>query len=137
MSVRRCLDARLMEAAMVYSHGPLIEFHCRNHTIRRPIALQRFEGIKMFLGVCAQVPGVYVPSLPVDEIWHDFLMFTEDYCGFCNTQLGCYIHHRPVNGDPPSGYLATRVLLEQLAGPLDSVIWPIGERRTWSEAYKK
>jgi hypothetical protein len=34
-------------------------------------------------------------SPDVDEIWHSFILFTEEYTRFCNSIFGKYIHHAP------------------------------------------
>jgi len=31
----------------------------------------------------------------VDEMWHEFILFTEDYSTFCQTYFGNYLHHMP------------------------------------------
>ena len=31
----------------------------------------------------------------IDEMWHMFILFTEDYYNFCNKYFGHYIHHLP------------------------------------------
>jgi hypothetical protein len=37
-----------------------------------------------------------VPSMAIlDEFWHAFILFTEDYFKFCFSNFGEYIHHRP------------------------------------------
>ena len=31
----------------------------------------------------------------IDEMWHNFILFTKDYNDFCNKYFGKYIHHQP------------------------------------------
>jgi hypothetical protein len=31
----------------------------------------------------------------IDEMWHEFILFTEDYSDFCQRYFGRYIHHLP------------------------------------------
>ena len=31
----------------------------------------------------------------IDDMWHTFLMFTEDYANFCERYFGRFIHHSP------------------------------------------
>lgn len=31
----------------------------------------------------------------IDDMWHTFLLYTEEYHDFCNAYFGTYIHHRP------------------------------------------
>ncbi|HSA74089.1 MAG TPA: hypothetical protein VLD84_09060 [Nitrososphaeraceae archaeon] len=39
--------------------------------------------------------GVEMVSELVDEVWHTFILFTNEYRIFCNTVFGEYIHHEP------------------------------------------
>jgi hypothetical protein len=36
-------------------------------------------------------------SLRVDEVWHQFVLFTWEYVNFCQNFFGRYIHHNPSN----------------------------------------
>lgn len=31
----------------------------------------------------------------IDEMWHEFILFTEDYTHFCQKYFGTYMHHAP------------------------------------------
>ena len=31
----------------------------------------------------------------IDEMWHTFVLFTKDYCNFCEKYFGRYLHHAP------------------------------------------
>lgn len=31
----------------------------------------------------------------IDEMWHEFILFTEDYSNFCMQYFGAYMHHLP------------------------------------------
>ena len=31
----------------------------------------------------------------IDQMWHEFILFTEDYTQFCLTYFGEYVHHMP------------------------------------------
>lgn len=31
----------------------------------------------------------------IDEMWHEFILFTQDYSDFCNQYFGEYMHHLP------------------------------------------
>ncbi len=31
----------------------------------------------------------------LDETWHLFILMTQDYCHFCNSIFGVYLHHQP------------------------------------------
>jgi hypothetical protein len=40
-------------------------------------------------------------SKEVDEIWHQFILFTREYQEFCHTVFGEFIHHAPVTSRDP------------------------------------
>lgn len=31
----------------------------------------------------------------IDQMWHEFILFTKDYCQFCEDYFGEYLHHMP------------------------------------------
>lgn len=55
-----------------------------------------FIETKKFLFICRQ-PGVFIPDelLIVDEMWHNFILFTKEYQDFCTFYFGGYLHHTP------------------------------------------
>lgn len=38
---------------------------------------------------------VAMPSQVVDDLWHEFILFTRDYQAFCQTAFGNFLHHTP------------------------------------------
>lgn len=64
---------------------------------------------------------------PVDELWHEHILFTRDYASFCNSIAGKFIHHEPAEDGAPKGvssYQLTLLLLEQHFGTAPREIWP-------------
>jgi hypothetical protein len=46
-------------------------------------------------------------SLRVDEVWHEFVLFTWEYTAFSKKYFGRYVHHAPSNApDPGFGHRA-------------------------------
>jgi len=41
---------------------------------------------------------VSMPSQVVDDLWHEFILFTRLYKHFCGKAFGRYLHHTPVEG---------------------------------------
>jgi hypothetical protein len=39
--------------------------------------------------------GLAVPSQQVDDVWHAFLLFTQEYAAFCRKTVGFFVHHVP------------------------------------------
>jgi hypothetical protein len=38
---------------------------------------------------------VAMPSQVVDDLWHEFILFTRDYDAFCQQAFGHFLHHTP------------------------------------------
>jgi hypothetical protein len=38
---------------------------------------------------------VAMPSQVVDDLWHEFILFTRDYQAFCQAAFGNFLHHTP------------------------------------------
>jgi hypothetical protein len=58
--------------------------------------------LKRFLILCAMDPTKkYVMGGRVDDLWHTFLLFTQQYARFCAQLAGHFIHHVPT--DPKDG----------------------------------
>lgn len=60
-----------------------------------------FEEMKKWLWLCAKTGPGEMKAHPglrmIDEMWHTFIVFTQEYSDFCNEYLGGYIHHKPVS----------------------------------------
>lgn len=55
-----------------------------------------FAETKKFLFI-SRHPGVFIPDelLIVDEMWHNFILFTATYRSFCDQYFGGFLHHQP------------------------------------------
>ncbi len=60
-----------------------------------------FSDVKRFLWLCS-VAGVISPPPQIDEGWHHFILFTQDYDDFCRKYFGYFLHHRPSRPDDVS-----------------------------------
>ena len=40
--------------------------------------------------------SIDLPLVVLDEMWHNFVLFTREYTAFCERYFGYYIHHAPV-----------------------------------------
>ncbi|MBF0256946.1 MAG: hypothetical protein HQL47_10930, partial [Gammaproteobacteria bacterium] len=38
---------------------------------------------------------VSMPSQVVDDLWHEFILYTKHYATFCNRGFGRFMHHTP------------------------------------------
>ena len=57
---------------------------------------EAFNEFKKYI-VLVQLSGkkLAMTSKAVDAVWHQFILFTQEYHDFCNKFLGSYLHHRP------------------------------------------
>lgn len=55
-----------------------------------------FNETKKFLYL-SQLPGIFIPDelLILDEMWHNFILFTKEYQAFCEKNFGRFVHHQP------------------------------------------
>ncbi len=62
-----------------------------------------FEEAKKYLWLIAtdRERGYPVPSLRVDEAWHQFILFTSECREFCQRIFGCIMHHAPPTREAP------------------------------------
>ena len=58
-----------------------------------------FLETKKWLWLCAQPEKqkltIATPLLIIDEMWHNFVLFSREYMKYCHDCFGRYIHHAP------------------------------------------
>jgi len=128
----RALGAHLMRLAESVSLGNVLERYAAKKDYS-PEALREHEfELRRFLVVCAACPESIPMGGPIDELWHEFIIHTWLYTGFCLKLSGRYIHHAPASGTeaPRSSWFTFCDWYLKLFGEAPpSHIWPIGE--TW------
>ncbi len=92
-----------------------------------------FTEAKKFLVLSFTDTGVSwnMYSTRVDEVWHQFILYTSQYAEFCHRFFGQYLHHNPSNapeapGRPelkPSTFEGFRARYESLFGEPLPEIW--------------
>ena len=87
-------------------------------------ANKAFRALKQFLAVCATAEHPCSPSIAIDAMWHEFLMFSEEYYSFCLQYFGAVIHHHPTEMMMNGNYRETRESASRLFGELDARFWP-------------
>lgn len=94
------IDAALPEPPLAYRHAGVLERLRERHALAPETADSLFEDLLLFLWAGARSPTEMIPSASVDDAWHTFLLYTQDYAAFCRTWLGRFVHHEPY--DPPA-----------------------------------
>lgn len=81
-----------------YKNEDLISRFLDIYSIDEIDAIDIFEETKKWLWLCsnAKMDLIIDDSLIIiDEMWHNFILFTKEYDLFCKEYLGNYIHHQP------------------------------------------
>lgn len=63
---------------------------------------QVLQGLREYFQLCrlARREMVAMPSQAVDVAWHEFILYTRQYRGFCRRALGRFLHHTPNDALP-------------------------------------
>lgn len=98
---------RPLQGVTRYSNGVLIDRFLSMYDIEEELAKQFFEETKKWLWLCSLAHEVRRRQqtsfrlviddhlIFIDEMWHNFILFTKDYHDFCMKYLGVFIHHQP------------------------------------------
>jgi hypothetical protein len=88
-------------------------------------AEELFNDTKKFLYLC-RYQKVLVPSKAIDECWHRFILYTEEYTKFCLRFFKRWIHHHPLETKRKSDkktFKNTCLLAKENFGPILSANW--------------
>src|SRR6266496_5519271 len=94
-------------AEVLAFHAPYLEERLVKYEIAANVeeAARLFCEIKKYL-ILAHIDkrrGYSVSSNRIDAAWHEFVLFTMEYAGFCDRYFHIYLHHDPARtGGPPS-----------------------------------
>lgn len=63
---------------------------------------QVLAGLREYFQLCRMAGRrrVAMPSQAVDLAWHEFILYTRQYRGFCRQALGRFLHHTPNDAMP-------------------------------------
>lgn len=86
------------EEVLDYQHPELIERLVEKCGMPLDFAEESFFETKRFLWLCGTEESAQplAPTEPIDEVWHNFLLFTREYQTFCQRFFGFFIHHVPL-----------------------------------------
>ena len=78
-----------------YQHPELIERFKRKFGLSESGAHELFSDVKKYLYLVVTTGRKLAPTQAIDIGWHEFVLYTRDYAGFCNRFFGTFIHHTP------------------------------------------
>lgn len=92
------LNPAQLEDLLSYHNEDILSRFTDMFEVTSEEALDIFQETKKFLYVC-QVDGIFIPDdlLILDEMWHNFILFTKEYHAFCNRYFHRYFHHLPAS----------------------------------------
>lgn len=80
---------------------------------------------KRFMYLAAVAPNLdLAPTKPIDEYWHQLVLFTPEYEMFCSAFAGYFIHHNPLAGpDHKAIFQRTQDMVTRLFGKFENAKW--------------
>ncbi len=92
-----------LDNALDYKNEDVIFRFMKVFDVTEEQSILLFEETKKWLWLCYKTSGpesktsVLIDNsmLIIDEMWHNFILFTKDYERYCFDKFGFYIHHLP------------------------------------------
>jgi len=86
----------LFNRMMAYDHPSLRERMEVKYGWSPEKTNELFDEMKKFMYLCATNDAAMAPPEDIDEIWHNFILFTGDYADYCQNKVGFFLHHQPL-----------------------------------------
>ncbi len=85
-----------LQTILQYRNENIISRFCDQFDITEEEAEDIFTETKKFIYLALH-PGVFIPNelLIIDEMWHNFILFTQEYHEFSHSNFQRYVHHKP------------------------------------------
>ena len=100
-----------LETLLTYKNPAVLKLYVQNHPNNKLSAENAFKEILKYLWLSKKhqlerkansedetIPErcIMLQSMrEIDEMWHEFILFTKDYGDFCQHYFGEYLHHMP------------------------------------------
>jgi hypothetical protein len=84
-----------MARANSFAMEEVVERYAKDQDLPLETAREHERELKRYLGLSALSPTSYGMRGPIDELWHTFIIFTEQYAKFCDLVAGRFLHHTP------------------------------------------
>jgi len=119
-------DPHVLAKDLLAAHALLADRLIKNRVVESPQeAEDGMTELLKFLFLCANSNAILTPSLRIDALWHEFILFSRAYTQFCHKHFSHYIHHQPSNSprDEMHQYQHTLQLYLQSFGTLNTDFW--------------
>ncbi|VUD42237.1 hypothetical protein TDB9533_00651 [Thalassocella blandensis] len=92
-----------LEEVLAYNNSDIPARFIKIYGVSEEEAQVLFDDVKRWLWLANKVSVDKVNSsvtidqsiIVIDEMWHNFVLFTKEYVGFCQKFFGRYMHHAP------------------------------------------
>lgn len=139
-----------LEKLLEYKNPAVLKLYVQNYPNNKLAPEQAFEEVLKYLWLSQkhaldlkeeqnnEFPSeCFMPRSmqEIDEMWHEFILFTKDYTTFCTTYFGQYMHHAPnIFDNIPRVRAEVEVDVEKL---IHYIYDHLGENtvRTWFASY--
>lgn len=92
-----------------YRNARVITKFLERYRLPRREADTLFQDMLMVLWLSSRGSVLIFPcQMLIDEMWHAFILHTQDYERFCRTYFGAMIHHQPTHKPPKRAGTASR-----------------------------
>ncbi len=119
-------DPQSLANELISSNALFVNKLIKNNVVMSPKeAKDGVVELLKFLYLCANNNSVLTPSLRVDALWHEFILFSRSYTRFCDSHFSQYIHHEPSDSpnDEVHQYQHTLQLYLKQFGKLNTDFW--------------
>jgi len=100
--VRKFIDPERLEKIKRYRFNSALEHKVRElyPSLTASDVEKVFDGLRQFFLIAHYAKKeVTMPSRLIDDAWHQFILFTDEYSRFCSGAFGKLFHHRPYTND--------------------------------------
>jgi hypothetical protein len=92
-----------LDDVLAYQNRDVVYRFRKTYGITHEESADIFEQVKkwMWLAHHRRLAGletglsIDMPIVVIDEMWHNFVLFTKEYTAFCKDFFGYYVHHAP------------------------------------------
>lgn len=96
-----------LEDVLAYTHSDVVHRFQKTYGLEYAQAEDIFVQVKKWLWLSHQrrLAGIKeglsidIPIVVLDEMWHNFVLFTKEYTAFCMDFFGYYLHHAPATAE--------------------------------------
>jgi hypothetical protein len=106
------LKTPTLDEVLAYECSDVVYRFRKTYGITHEESADIFEQVKKWMWLAHQrrLAGletglsIDIPIVVIDEMWHNFVLFTKEYTAFCKDFFGYYVHHAPTTEAEETGH---------------------------------